>query len=148
MVLLDISSEYGYVLLVAASTTFVNAWHGIQTSKARKVSGIGYPTAYASSEEAKEGTPAYLFNCAQRAHANFAENVTPFMANLLIAGVRYPLLAAGLGFGWLAGRVLYTIGYTSNGPKGRRTGALVHNLSLLGLAFTAGYTALKLIQGQ
>ncbi|ROV91428.1 hypothetical protein VSDG_07212 [Cytospora chrysosperma] len=148
MVLLDISNDYGYVLLVAASTTFVNGWHGHRTSKARKASGIGYPTAYASTEEAKEGTPAYLFNCAQRAHANFSENVTPFMANMLIAGLRYPLLAAGLGLGWLAGRVVYTVGYTTSGPKGRIAGALVHNLSLLGLFVTAGLTAFKMIQGQ
>lgn len=65
-------------------------------------------------------TVAKYTKTAQRAHANFSENVTPFMANLLITGLRYPLLAAGLGSGWLAGRVLYTIGYTSNGPKGRR----------------------------
>lgn len=57
---------------------------------------------------------------AQRAHANFTENLTPFLATLFIAGLRFPCAAAGLGFGWLVSRVVYTIGYTSkNGPKGR-----------------------------
>ncbi|KAK7717100.1 hypothetical protein SLS63_010819 [Diaporthe eres] len=92
MVLLDISNDYGYVLLAAASTVFVNIWHGTQTVKARKAS---------------------------RAHANFTENLTPFMATLLIAGTRYPVQAAVMGAGWLVSRIVYTAGYTSNGPKGR-----------------------------
>lgn len=47
---------------------------------------------------------------AQRAHANFTENLTPYLTSLLIAGTRYPIPAAVMGFGWLASRVVYTIG--------------------------------------
>ncbi|KAK7708478.1 hypothetical protein SLS64_006580 [Diaporthe eres] len=126
MVLLDISNDYGYVLLAAASTVFVNIWHGTQTVKARKASGIGYPNTYATEEQAKASPAAFQLNCgkscpllSQRAHANFTENLTPFMATLLIAGTRYPVQAAVMGAGWLVSRIVYTAGYTSNGPKGR-----------------------------
>lgn len=82
--------------------------------------GIGYPNTYATAEQAEKSPAAYRLNCAQRAHANFTENLTPWMALLLIAGLRSPVPAAGLGFGWLVSRVVYTLGYTSNkGPKGR-----------------------------
>lgn len=147
MVLLDISNDYGYVLLAAASTVFVNVWHGIQTSKARKASGIGYPNTYATAEQAEKNPAAYQLNCAQRAHANFTENLTPILTSMLIAGTRFPIPTAVMGAGWLVSRVVYTIGYTSNGPKGRLTGSIGHNLFGLGLAFTACYTSVQMVRG-
>ncbi|KAK7749876.1 hypothetical protein SLS53_000458 [Cytospora paraplurivora] len=149
MVVVEIPNDYGYVLLAATSTFFVNFWHGMQTVKARKASGVTYPNAYAPASEATQGTPGFKLNCAQRAHSNFVENLTPFLATLFIAGVRYPIAAAGLGFGWLAFRVLYTIGYLSkSGPKGRGIGYVGALFSGMGLALAAGWTAVKLIQGQ
>lgn len=56
---------------------------------------------------------------AQRAHANFTENLTPFLGELLISGLRYPTFAASLGGLWVFARVIYAIGYTSKGPSGR-----------------------------
>lgn len=61
-----------------------------------------------------------ILRIAQRAHANFTENLTPFLTTLFIAGLRFPVPAASLGAAWLAARVVYTVGYTSDkGPKGR-----------------------------
>ncbi|KAH8772859.1 hypothetical protein F5883DRAFT_642216 [Diaporthe sp. PMI_573] len=147
MVVLDISNDYGYVMLAAASTVFVNMWHGSQTVKARKASGIGYPNTYATAEQAEKNPGAFQLNCAQRAHANFTENLTPYMATMLLAGTRFPVQAAVLWMGWLASRVVYTIGYTSNGPKGRTTGAIGHYLCGLSLALTACYTGVQMIRG-
>lgn len=147
MVLLEISNDYGYVLLAAASTVFVNIWHGTQTVKARKASGIGYPNTYATAEQAEKNPAAYQLNCAQRAHANFTENLTPYLASMLIAGIRFPVPAAVMGAGWLVSRVVYTIGYTSNGPKGRMTGSIGHYLCGLGLALTACYTSVQMVRG-
>ena len=56
---------------------------------------------------------------AQRAHANFTENLTPFLGGLLIAGLRFPVVAGGLGAGWVLARIIYAWGYAKNGPKGR-----------------------------
>ena len=65
-------------------------------------------------------TPASPFSSAQRAHANFSENLVPVVGELLIAGLRHPVLAAGLGATWSVGRVLYAYGYVNSGPEGRR----------------------------
>ncbi|KAJ0117661.1 hypothetical protein N8I77_009165 [Diaporthe amygdali] len=147
MVVLEISNDFGYVLLAAASTVFVNIWHGTQTVKARKASGIGYPNTYATDEQAKQNPAAFQLNCAQRAHANFTENLTPFMATLLISGTRYPLQAAVMGAGWLTSRIVYTIGYTGSGPKGRMAGSIGHYLFGLSLALTACYTSVQMVRG-
>ena len=58
-------------------------------------------------------------SAAQRAHANFTENLLPALGALLISGLRFPTVAAGLGAGWAVSRVVYAAGYTSSGPKGR-----------------------------
>ncbi|KAF3760229.1 hypothetical protein M406DRAFT_358559 [Cryphonectria parasitica EP155] len=147
-VTLEIPNEYGYVLLTVVSTAFVNLWHGMQTSAARKTSGIGYPNAYATPEQAEKNPEAYRLNCAQRAHANFTENLVPFLPTLLIAGLRYPVPAAAAGAGWLVSRIVYTKGYTSNaGPKGRMAGSLAGYLCYLPLIGMAGYTAFQISQG-
>lgn len=63
---------------------------------------------------------AYQFNCAQRAHANFLENAPQTMLSILVAGVKYPQLAAGLGAAWAAFRVLFLHGYVyTDKPQGQ-----------------------------
>ncbi len=47
---------------------------------------------------------------------------------LLVGGLRYPVLSAGLGLAWCAGRVAYTIGYCRKDKeqgKGRTIGGEV-----------------------
>ncbi|CAN8095713.1 unnamed protein product [Discula destructiva] len=145
---IQLPSEYGYVLLAAAGTAYVNQYHGIQTVKARKASGIGYPNTYATAEQAAADPAAYRLNCAQRAHANYVENLTPFIVNLLIAGLRFPVPAAIAGAGWLVSRVVYVKGYTSSvGPKGRTAGSIGQYLSLLPILGMAGYTAVQMALG-
>jgi len=123
---LELPSEYGYVLLVATSSFFVNLYHVKLTVGARKKAGLKYPISYASEELAAKDANAMAFNCAQRAHANFTENLAPFLGELLISGTKFPLLAAGLGAGWVLARILYATGYAGSGPPGRRRGALGH----------------------
>lgn len=62
-----------------------------------------------------------IFFCctAQRAHANFGENIISFLPALAIAGLSYPVASAALGATWIVGRILYVLGYTRSGPKGR-----------------------------
>lgn len=130
-----------YVLLVAASTFFINTTHVLLTSKFRKASGLVYPVPYASNEAAEKDRKAYMFNCgtsgppplpgilqgrplmstaAQRAHANFTENQPSFLGALLISGLRFPVASAAVGAGWALSRLIYAFGYTSAaGPAGR-----------------------------
>ncbi|KFY35852.1 hypothetical protein V494_05529 [Pseudogymnoascus sp. VKM F-4513 (FW-928)] len=145
-----LSPDYGYVILAAASTFILNTIHSINTGKYRKAAAIAYPAAYASNEQAKESDDAYRFNCAQRAHANFSENHPSVLATLLIAGVEFPRVAAGLGGIWVLGRYLYMTGYSNlslgRGGKGRYRGMImwIGQLGLLGLT---GYTGLSMVLG-
>lgn len=70
---------------------------------------------------------------AQRAHANFTENLTPFLGALLVSGLQYPVFAASLGAVWTFGRVLFALGYTSSGPQGRLAYVPLPPLLLLSL---------------
>jgi len=69
-----------------------------------------------------------VFNCYQRVHQNTLERVTVFLVLLLAAGLFNAKMAAAFGFIWLAGRIIYSIGYYSGIPKNRIVG------SFLGLA--------------
>ncbi|KJZ75665.1 hypothetical protein HIM_04822 [Hirsutella minnesotensis 3608] len=144
--LLQLPDQYGLVLAAATSTFFVNTIHGIRTSKFRKASGVKYPNAYATAEHADKNNNAYLFNCAQRAHANFTENHTSFLGALLIAGLRYPFPAAILGGAWSVSRLVYLFGYTSSaGPGGRLAGSIGSSLSDVILKLTAAYTSIMFV---
>jgi len=81
---------------------------------------VPYPNAYASASEAKDDRAKYLFNCAQRSQANFLEHQPVFLTGLLIGGLKYPIVSAGLGIAWCVARVMYALGYTSN--RGRSIG--------------------------
>ncbi|KAK1770498.1 hypothetical protein QBC33DRAFT_555976 [Phialemonium atrogriseum] len=143
---ITLPSEYGYVLLAATSTFFINTYHSVLTSIARRASGQKYPIAYASNEVADKDPKAYAFNCTQRAHANFTENLTPYLGALLIAGLRYPVLAGGLGAVWTLARALYAHGYSKSGPKGREIGSIVASLVDLGLKGMAVYASYQFVQ--
>jgi glutathione S-transferase len=116
-----------YTLLAAVSTFFVGSWLGIRVSGFRKAAKVPYPYEYASYEQVQTAAPAHAkamdtFNRAQRGHQNFNENHTATVAALLISGLTYPTAAAALGFFWSVNRVLYAVGYTNGGEKGRYWG--------------------------
>jgi len=103
-----------------------------------------------SSADAEKKKNLYLFNCAQRAHGNYVENLPIVIPALLISGLKFPLIAAVLGLVWNAGRVVYALGYTSrekNDGSGRLSGAFFWfaQLALYILTGTVGY---QLITGQ
>jgi len=146
-----VPNEYGYVILAATSTFVLSIVHGVNTGKFRKAAGIPYPTAYASNEDAKARQEAYVFNCAQRAHANFTENQLSVVAPLLIAGTRWPIAAAVLGGTWTLGRYLYMVGYCkpelgANG-KGRYRGSIQY-VGLVGLLGMTIWMAVEMVLGK
>jgi glutathione S-transferase len=110
-------------VLVATAAGLLHPVHMAVASQKRKASGVKYPTAYATEEQAAKNPAARTFNCAQRAHANYIENLTSFLVALAVAGLRFPRPAVTLGAVWLVGRVAYLAGYISSaGPSGRRFG--------------------------
>ncbi|KAJ4974098.1 hypothetical protein NE237_007272 [Protea cynaroides] len=121
--------EYGYVLLVLALYVFFNVWMATQVGKARKKYKVFYPLLYASESDNKD---ASLFNCVQRGHQNSLEMMPVFFVLLLLGGLQYPVVAAGLGLVYVVGRYVYFTGYSTGDPKNRTKGGF-YVLSLLGL---------------
>ena len=137
-----------YVLATAAISTTINLFHVVTTGTRRKAAGVPYPNAYASAEEAEKSVEKLAFNAAQRAHANFTENYTPFLISLGSSGLKFPVLATGLGASWIVARFLYAWGYARPGlqhskdGKGRIIGAwgVLPLVGLMGLAIYTGVT--------
>lgn len=65
---LTLPQGYGYVALAAVSTTFLTIFQSVLVSKARKTSGVKYPTMLVDEKEAKADPKKQQYNCTQRAH--------------------------------------------------------------------------------
>ena len=48
---------------------------------------VPFPNAYASAEEAKASKEKHVFNCAQRAHANFLEHWEIMLVGMGVSGI-------------------------------------------------------------
>jgi glutathione S-transferase len=108
---------------------------------------VPYPIHYAPESEAATSIEKYQFNCAQRAHYNWLENLPNFLITLFVAGLKFPEWSAGLGAVYLVGRILYATGYTRpirDGGRGRYNGMIyyVGIFGLTGLAVTTVYQSL------
>ncbi|PKY02777.1 glutathione S-transferase [Aspergillus campestris IBT 28561] len=126
MIAITVPDNYGAVIAVALGAIPVLGFiHGGVTTGLRKEAKVPYPHSYATIEQCKSSAKAEQFNCAQRAHSNFLENASQTMLFTLVAGLKYPELATGLGGVWLAARVLFLYGYVYSGKaqgKGRMLG--------------------------
>ena len=85
--------------------------------RARKKYKVDYPAMYSDTEQ--------VFNCYQRVHQNTLERIPVFLVILLAAGLFNAKMAAAFGFIWIAGRIIYSIGYYSGIPKNRIVGSFV-----------------------
>jgi glutathione S-transferase len=160
------SPHSGLMPIVIVSIFVLDLWMGIMVALARKKYNIQYPTLYAvagttrftpvakAETEAISSSPledkskavitqedAYAFNCVQRGHQNTVEKLPVVLAMLLVNWFSFPLPAAIAGFVWVAGRILYMIGYTWS-PEWRNIGVISYFglFSLLGLTCaTAGF---------
>jgi len=124
---------YGYVIVVAVDSLFVNMWLARNVGAARKKYNIPYPIMYSPENN--------TFNCIQRAHQQTLELHPTFLTLLLIGGLQHPKLAIGAGIFYLIGRVVFAKGYYSGEPKNRSNGSfgMLGMLALLGssLCFAA-----------
>ncbi|KAG5297791.1 glutathione S-transferase [Histoplasma ohiense] len=121
MVAITLPDNYGYILgLTVGAIPLLNFIHIYMVGKHRQKAGIKYPNAYATPEECKQNPAAYRFNCAQRAHGNFLENLSLTTLSILVAGIRYPNATIALAGAWIVMRILYMYGYVySDKPDGR-----------------------------
>jgi len=120
--------SYGYVILVAVDSVFINMWLARNVGKARKLYGIEYPKMYSPDND--------KFNCIQRAHQNWLEFYPQFLALLFVGGLHLPKTTAAAGAVYLVGRIVYAQGYSSGDPAKRMRGGF----GFLGLLTMLGTT--------
>ena len=85
------------------------------------------------------------FNCVQRAHQNTLENWSSIQILMLINGLVMPRAAAALGLIWVLGRVIYGLGYTYYGPRGRMVGGLLSHVGDFPLILMTFYTGAQMV---
>jgi len=134
MVAMSLPADYGYVVLTGVGAIFMVMWKGVRVGQARKRFGVEYPDMYS-----KDST---TFNCIQRAHQNTLENLPQFFFLLTMGGLSHPVLSACGGWVWIAGRVVYAIGYSTGEPRKRVRGAFGY-LGLLTLLGCTVHTAVQ-----
>ncbi|TEB38949.1 membrane-associated proteins in eicosanoid and glutathione metabolism [Coprinellus micaceus] len=127
------SLPHGYSCVAAAvlSAVFLQVWQTQIVVAKRKKAGIQYPQVYATAEQEKASYDALIFNCAQRAHQNTLEALNNVYVTTIIAGLKYPIIAASVCGFWVFTRVLYTRGYITGEAKKRITP--LHYVGVLGL---------------
>lgn len=81
----------------------------------------------------------------RRAESNYHENHASVAMAMLIAGLRQPVITAGMGVAWMACRVVYMFGYTrADKTKGEGrlvgSGQWLFQLGLYGMAAWSGIT--------
>lgn len=145
----QVPEDYGYVVLTAAASFVMTNYASYMVGGLRKAAKLPYPNTYFPREVAEKDPKAYAFNCGQRAQANTVENYTPVVLALLIAGLSFPRVSAGLGAAWIVSRFLYMRGYSrdqmGNGGQGRSIGlwGFLPHFALQGLALWTGFTMVR-----
>ncbi|ESO85731.1 hypothetical protein LOTGIDRAFT_235705 [Lottia gigantea] len=110
----EVSSDYGYVILVLPATWVIMNFLALNVMKARKKYNVEYPNLYSNNHN---------FNCVQRAHQNTLENLPFFIMFLLTGGLMFPKLCAASGVLYLISRLVYAHGYYTGDPAKRNYGA-------------------------
>ncbi|OEL32687.1 Microsomal glutathione S-transferase 3 [Dichanthelium oligosanthes] len=140
---IELTKEYGYVVLVLVAYAFLNFWMSFQVGKARRKYKVFYPTMYAVGSENKD---AKLFNCVQRGHQNSLEVMPLFFAMLLLGGLQHPAAAAGLGALYTVARFFYFTGYATGAPRNRmKIGVPLSILAGVGLIVCAASFGINLV---
>lgn len=132
-------SEYGYVILTGIGSVFMTKWMAMRCGKARKEHGVKYPVMYSDENNGQN-----IYNCVQRAHQNTLENYPEFLFFLMAGGVAHPCLSSAAGLVWIAGKVVYALGYYTGKPEKRVKGAFsyIGLLTLLGTSISTAYQLL------
>jgi len=137
--------DYGYIPTSLMSIGWVLLWQTILVGRYRKRSGISYPQMYAEKAEVQDSEEALRFNCMQRAHQNTLESTPLVFISTVVAGLKYPVLAAAMCAAYSFARIIYTIGYKSGQPKRRMLGSSASNSIVVGLMSIATYAAYQLL---
>ncbi|XP_005101249.2 microsomal glutathione S-transferase 3 [Aplysia californica] len=132
----QLSSDFGYVILTAAAGWVFLQYLAWNVIKARKKYDVQYPTLY--SEKSKE------FNCFQRAHQHTLEVYPQFLIFLVFGGLELPKLSSVFGILFFAGRYMYAQGYYRALPVDQNR-PLLGYVGFFGVYLNSIYFALKLL---
>ncbi len=129
-----VDKNFGWVILIVILTWFLNFFQMLMIIFRRLMDKVSPPIMYVEDKP--------KFNGAQRAHQHTLEQVPFFLAVLLLAGIRHPAEATGLGGAWLLSRLLYSAGYYTGVPKYRFPGlALTLTVQMILVGFAASTAA-------
>lgn len=139
---IELTKEYGYVVLVLVAYALLNFWMSFQVGKARKKYKVFYPNLYAVESENKD---AKLFNCVQRGHQNSLEMMPMFFVVLLLGGLQHPVVAALLGVLYTVARFFYFKGYATGVPDNRLKIGGLNFLAVFGLIICTASFGINLV---
>ncbi|RHZ56334.1 hypothetical protein Glove_402g91 [Diversispora epigaea] len=126
MVHIEITREFGYVIVTGIASIFLTTYLGVKAGMARRKAGVPYPFMYATAEEAKNDHKKMIFNCHQRAHLVKYIGILSsiFIHELLVmGGLKYPILSSIGGVIYILGRLAFAWGYQTGDPSKRLRGA-------------------------
>lgn len=142
-----IDPDFRYVLVASALLPAIGFAHSINTGIWRGRSKTKFPLLFADESvkvDPKIDQAKTRFNCAQKAHLQFTENVNLTLVSGWIAGLAYPRLSAGLIGVWAVSRTLYMLAYSTGVPARREAPNLFNILSqlvLIGLSIVVSIQA-------
>lgn len=139
---ITLAPEYGYCVAAFFATMLCNFFKVVTVVRARKEYDVQYPNLYAPAGHKYKKE----FDCAQRQHQQFLENVFLVTACMFINGLYYPTLAACFHMLFVIGHVVYTIGYNTGNPKNRMAGGLIGHLGDMPQMILTGYVAYLMIK--
>jgi glutathione S-transferase len=147
MVSIDVSPEYGWVMLGAGiGSVITNFYLGAQVMAARQEHDVQYPNLYAVPGFHKN---ADAFNRVQRGHQNFLEYDGGYAIMTLIGGLKHPVACAVGSIFWSVGSILYLKGYadtTLDVTTARyKKGAAIKWLGLFTSLYSTGAMAYSII---
>ncbi|KAJ1552457.1 hypothetical protein HK096_000103, partial [Nowakowskiella sp. JEL0078] len=95
---ITISTQYGYVLLLALAINLQIHLTGMSIGAQRRKHGVKYPDMGNGRHAAKLSDEAWTeFNNYQRVHYNYVENATQILTLILTAGLFMPKTSAAIG---------------------------------------------------
>jgi len=117
--------SHAYVAIVTLMALLTYFWMGLMVGRARAKSGIAAP--------AMTGDP--VLERTIRAHYNTLEWLPLFLVPLWLFAIYWSdLVAAAVGLVWIAGRIVYQLGYVAD-PKKREVGFLIQAVAVAVLLF-------------
>ena len=117
--------SHAYVAIVTLLALLTYFWMGLMVGRARGKSGIAAP--------AMTGDP--VLERTIRAHYNTLEWLPLFLVPLWLFAIYWSdLIAALVGLVWIAGRIVYQLGYVAD-PAKREAGFLIQALAVAVLLF-------------